>query len=131
MKNKAKGSNAERELLLELYNNKFAVARVAGSGSSKIPCPDIIALKNQKGLILECKTKIGEYLNIKPGQIEELKIFERLSGFPAFIVWRLEKNKWYFIHYSKMKKTKKAFSIKKKDIIEKGSIFSEFIKEYK
>ena len=47
MKNKVKGSNAERELILDLFNKGWAVSRVAGSGCSTLPTPDIIALKNK------------------------------------------------------------------------------------
>ncbi|MDD3178269.1 MAG: Holliday junction resolvase Hjc [Candidatus ainarchaeum sp.] len=128
MKNKTKGSNAERELLLKLYKNGFAVSRVAGSGSSTLPTPDIIAVKNKKGFAIECKTKSGEYLNIKETQIKELEIWENLSGFKSYIAWRLGKENWYFLYYKKMNKTKIAYSIKKSEIIEKGINFSNFIK---
>lgn len=129
MKHKKKGSNAERELLFLFFENGYAAARVAGSGSSKLPSPDIIIIKKNKGYAIECKTKSGEYLNIKEEQIKELETWESLSGNKAYIAWRLSKNNWYFIHYKKMKKTKKAYSIKKEDIKEKGKIFTEFIKE--
>jgi Holliday junction resolvase len=128
MGNKRKGSNAERELLLSLYNKKYAVSRVAGSGSSPLPTPDIIALKNKKAYAIECKTKKGKYLNIKKTQIEELKIWEKLSSFKSYVAWRIAKNKWYFVHISKLKETKKAYSIKKEEIIEKGIDFDTFIK---
>ncbi len=129
MKHKKKGSNAERELLLMFFNSGFAAARVAGSGSSSLPTPDIIVIKENKGYAIECKTKSGEYLNIKEEQIKELETWEKLSGNKAYVAWRLTKNEWYFLHYKEMKKTKKAFSIKKEEIKEKGQIFNDFIKK--
>jgi len=128
MQHKKKGSNAERELLFMLYDHGFATARIAGSGSSTLPTPDIIAIKNKVGFAIECKTKAGEYLNMRPEQIEELAIWEKLSGNKAFVAWRLGKNEWYFLHYSKMNKTKKAYSIKRAEIKEKGVNFNTFIK---
>lgn len=128
MKNKAKGSNAERELLLMMFKEGFGVSRVAGSGSSQLPTPDIIACKNGACVAIECKTKSGEYLNIRPEQVEELKIWEGMAGFPAFVAWRLGKDKWYFISYKDLNKTKKAYSIKKEEIMEKGMNFERFIK---
>jgi len=128
MNNKTKGSNAERELLFMLYEQGYAISRVAGSGSSTLPTPDIIAIKKNKGFAIECKTKSGEYLNIRPSQIDELEIWERLSGLKSIVAWRLGKNKWYFIHYTKMKKTKKAYSIKRKEIQENGLDFKELLK---
>lgn len=130
MKNKQKGSNAERELLFDLYDKGFAVSRVAGSGSSQLPTPDVLAFKNGKAIAIECKSKKGEYLNIKEQQIEELFLWEKLSGLKAFIAWRLGKEQWYFLHISQLSKTKKAYAIKRKEIQEKGEIFEKFISKY-
>ncbi len=128
MKNKTKGSNAERELLLMLFNNGFAVSRVAGSGSSTLPTPDIIGVKNRKVVAIECKTKKGEYLNIKDSQIQELVTWEKMSCCKAYVAWRVGKDKWFFIHISKLNKTNKAYSIKRKEILEKGLCYAEFVK---
>lgn len=128
MQHKKKGSNAERELLLMFFKEGFATARVAGSGSSTLPTPDIIAIKKNKGFAIECKTKAGEYLNIREEQIKELETWEKLSGHLSFVAWRLTGKKWYFLHYSKMNRTKKAFSIKKEEIIQNGITFEDFIK---
>jgi len=128
MKNKAKGSNAERELLLMMFKEGFGVSRVAGSGSSQLPTPDIIACRKGSCVAIECKTKSGEYLNIRSEQVEELKIWEGMASFPAYVAWRLGKNKWYFISYKDLNKTKKAYSIKKEEILEKGMDFEKFIK---
>jgi len=130
MKNKQKGSNAERELLFALFNKGFAVSRVAGSGSSQLPTPDVLAFKSGKALAIECKTKKGEYLNIRDEQVEELLLWEKLSGLNAYIAWRLGKDKWYFIGLNGLKKTKKAYSIKKTEIFENGLIFDKFISKF-
>lgn len=129
MKNKQKGSNAERELLLLLFDRGFVVSRVAGSGSSKLPTPDILAFKDKRAIAIECKAKKGEYLNIREEQIEELKIWEKMSGFFAYVSWRLGKDEWYFIDISSLNKTKKAYSIKKKEILEKGLNLEDFLKK--
>jgi Holliday junction resolvase len=130
MKNKQKGSNAERELLFALFNKGFAVSRVAGSGSSQLPTPDILGFRAGKALAIECKTKKGEYLNIREEQVEELILWEKLSGLKAYVAWRLGKDQWYFIGLSGLKKTKKAYSIKRAEIQEKGLIFEKFISEF-
>jgi Holliday junction resolvase len=127
MKNKQKGSNAERELLFMLFNKGFAVSRVAGSGSSQLPTPDVLAFKAGKALAIECKTKKGEYLNIREEQVEELKLWEKLSGLKAYVAWRLGKDEWFFIGIDKLNKTKKAYSIKREEIKAKGQHFNDFI----
>ncbi len=126
-KNKAKGSNAERELLFLLFDKGFAVSRVAGSGSSTLPTPDIIATKNRITVAIECKTKSGDYLNIKESQIQELQIWEKLSGFKSFIAWRLGKDAWYFLEIKDLKKTIKAYSIKKDEMINNGKTLDQFV----
>ncbi|NCP72311.1 hypothetical protein GW835_02890 [archaeon] len=131
MQHKKKGSNAERELLFMFFDIGFMAARVAGSGSSTLPTPDIIVIKDNIGFAIECKTKSGEYLNIREEQIKELETWEKISGHKAYIAWRLTGKKWYFVHFSKLNKTKKAFSIKKEEIIQKGLIFNDFIKQKK
>jgi len=128
MKNKLKGANAERELLYLLFETGFAVSRVAGSGSSTLPTPDVIAVKNRIALAIECKTKSGNYLNIRSEQMDELILWEKLAGANAYVAWRLGKDQWYFIEIEKIEKTKKAYSISKKEIIEKGMDFEKFIK---
>ncbi|MFA5746094.1 MAG: Holliday junction resolvase Hjc [archaeon] len=130
MKNKQKGSNAERELLFDLFNKGFAVSRVAGSGSSQLPTPDVLAFKAGKAIAIECKTKKGEYLNIRQEQVEELQLWEKLSGLKALVAWRLTKGQWFFIGIDKLNKTKKAYSIKREEIKEKGTHFDKFIAEF-
>jgi len=130
MKNKQKGSNAERELLFDLFNKGFAVSRVAGSGSSQLPTPDVLAFKAGKAIAIECKTKKGEYLNIRQEQVEELQLWEKLSGLKALVAWRLTKGQWYFIGIDKLNKTKKAYSIKREEIKEKGTHFDKFIADF-
>jgi holliday junction resolvase Hjr len=127
MKNKSKGSNAERELLFMLFNRGFAVSRVAGSGCSTLPTPDIIAVKNKLTIAIECKTKKGEYLNIKETQINELKTWEKMAGCKSYVAWRVSKENWYFVEINDLKKTNKAYSIKKKEILEKGKNLNDFI----
>ncbi|MFH0906258.1 MAG: Holliday junction resolvase Hjc [archaeon] len=111
MKNKIKGSNAERELLLIMYNEGCAASRVAGSGSSKLPTPDIIATRDGKTIGIECKSTSSDYLNIKTEQIEELNEWIRRAGVCLYIAWRLKKDAWAFFKIENLKKTKKAYSI--------------------
>ena len=52
---KAKGSNAERQLVAKFWSKGFASIRVAGSGSSRFPCPDVLASNGKKYLQLKQK----------------------------------------------------------------------------
>ena len=59
MVGKKKGINAERELIHMFWAEKWAAIRVAGSGSSKYPSPDILAGNNLRKLAIECKAISG------------------------------------------------------------------------
>jgi Holliday junction resolvase len=52
---KAKGSKGERELVAFFNENGWNCVRIAGSGSSKYPCPDILAGNAIRRLAIECK----------------------------------------------------------------------------
>ena len=52
---KSKGINGERELVHMFWNRGWACLRIAGSGSSKYPSPDILAGNKLRKLAIECK----------------------------------------------------------------------------
>jgi Holliday junction resolvase len=64
MKLKAKGSNAERELVHMFWDKGWAAIRVAGSGSSQYPSPDVLAGNNLRKLAVECKAsgELNKYI---------------------------------------------------------------------
>ena len=60
MNRKGKGTRAERELFHMFYNtNKFLPLRVAGSGSTPIPAPDLLVGNGSRILAIECKAIKG------------------------------------------------------------------------
>jgi len=74
MSKKSKGIGAERELIHSFWaTNEWVAHRIAGSGSSKYPSPDIIASNNIRKLAIECKTCSEKTVYIKKKEIEELK----------------------------------------------------------
>ena len=57
MSRKSKGINAERELIhLFWKTNSWTAVRIAGSGSSKYPCPDILAANISRKIAIEAKS---------------------------------------------------------------------------
>ena len=55
MSTKSKGINAERQLIHMFWSVKWTACRIAGSGSSKYPSPDIIAANRARKLAIEAK----------------------------------------------------------------------------
>ena len=52
---KAKGINAERELVHLFHKFGWSAVRIAGSGSSKYPCPDVLAGNGFRRIAIEAK----------------------------------------------------------------------------
>lgn len=63
-KNYDKGASLENEVANRLNNNNYAVVRAAGSGTADRVSCDVLAINDEKILILECKTYENTGANI-------------------------------------------------------------------
>ncbi len=119
---KSKGLNAERELVHLFWSNGWSAARIAGSGSSSMPSPDIIAGGKGKLLVIECKTveKLPKYFSSK--EIEELEEFAFRMGAKPIVAVKINRKGWYYCDSRMLRKTNNSFvfdeSIEKKEIKE-------------
>lgn len=124
---KSKGTNAERELIHLLWGKDIPAIRVAGSGSSKYPSPDIIAGTISRKFAIECKSVKGESKYIPKREIEELKEFAIKFGCEPWIGVRFAKHDWHFITLEDLKETKQSFVITTESIKIKGLLLEELI----
>ena len=79
MSRKSKGLNAERDLLRAFWSNGWAAIRVAGSGSSHYPSPDLIVGKEGRRLAIECKITKDDKKYISSIDIQQLNYFSNFS----------------------------------------------------
>ncbi len=77
---KRKGSSYERELLSLLHDSGFSGVRVAGSGSSKFPSPDIVAGRSGSVFAIEVKATSSDFVYISNDQIGQLLGFASNFG---------------------------------------------------
>ena len=102
---KAKGTRAERELLHMFFKKKFFPMRAAGSGSTTLPCADLVVGGNGRILAIECKAgKNSRYIDKK--QIDELVEFAKGFNAEPWIATRFDNNEWWFIEIRDLKKSK-------------------------
>ncbi len=127
MNAKAKGSNAERELIRLFWSNKWAAIRVAGSGSASYPCPDLLASNASRVLAIECKSSGELSRHLQKEQVEDLVKFAKLFGAEPWIGARFNDMKWAFFSPDDLKKTGSGFSVSVKMIREKGLSFEQLI----
>ncbi|MBU4266522.1 MAG: hypothetical protein KKE96_04775 [Candidatus Altiarchaeota archaeon] len=79
-----KGAKFERALVHDFWERDWAAMRSAGSGNTSLPAPDLIAAKDGKIILVECKSTGREKLHLK-GAILALHEFSRVSGGRAYI----------------------------------------------
>lgn len=108
---KSKGSRFERDLIEELWKHGFAAVRVAGSGVSHFPCPDIVAGNGKKFLAIEVKMRTSLPLYISADEIEKLKKFSEVFGAEELVALKLPRKKWKFFRLKELGETIKGYRI--------------------
>ncbi|MBI2142656.1 Holliday junction resolvase, partial [Candidatus Woesearchaeota archaeon] len=93
---KAKGISAERELIHLLWARGWFAVRVAGSGSTKYPSPDVIAGNGLRRLAIECKSSSDSKRYLEKVQIGELRQFAQMLNAEPWVAFRYNAD-WYFI----------------------------------
>jgi Holliday junction resolvase len=111
---KSKGTRFERDLISELWKAGFAAIRVAGSGVSPFPCPDIVAGNGRTYLAIEVKMRKNLPLYLSADEVEQLVTFARGFGAEAYIALKLPRKKWKFFPLKMLERTEKNFKIDEK-----------------
>jgi Holliday junction resolvase len=91
-----KGSRAERELQSKLYSDGFSVVRVAGSGRSTLPSPDLVAIKAGKAYAIECKATSKDSRSIPKKELGLLKQFCDRGGCVPVVAVKFDRRGWRF-----------------------------------
>lgn len=126
MSRKAKGIRAERELIALFWGTGgWAAHRIAGSGSSRFPSPDILAGNSLRRLAIECKStkKTSKYLTRE--EVGQLKCFAEIFGAEPWIAVRFDK--WFFLNLEDLRETKKGYMISEAIARTKGLLFEELV----
>ena len=130
MKSKVKGIAYERELFHMFWDNGFAVVRAAGSGSTPMPSPDLIAGNPKKLLAIECKSLKSKSKHFNNEEISQLKQFSSLINATPIIAMRFSNEDWYFLDANKLEKNKGGnYTISLNLCQKRGVRFEELIKD--
>ena len=125
---KAKGTAAENELLHNFWENEWVCVRVAGSGSTQFPAPDLLASNGFRKIVMEVKVVNANKKYFTKKEIEDLELFAQKFGAQSWVGVRFSQNQWYFIPTSELEQTKSNNYVI--DIItmkKKGFVFMEMI----
>ncbi len=91
---KKKGTRFERALIDKLWEFGFAAVRVAGSGTSTFPAPDIVAGNGKRILAIEVKMRKSLPLYLSYEEIKQLEIFSEKFGAEPFVALKLPRKEW-------------------------------------
>lgn len=97
MNRKAKGTKGERELVKFFNDNNWACNRIAGSGSSRYPSPDLIAGNAIRRVAIECKVTKDNKKYFQNAEIEQLRTFSQLFGAESWVAVKFPTEPWYFL----------------------------------
>ncbi len=97
MNRKAKGTKGERELVKFFNENNWSCIRVAGSGSSKYPSPDILAGNAIRRVAIECKVTKDKKKYFTDIEIAQLQEFSQKFGAESWVGVRFPDEPWYFL----------------------------------
>ena len=124
-----KGYAEERDLVLKLWDRKFAAMRApASGGSTKKPLPDVLAGNGKIYLAIEVKTTTKDKIYIDESQIDSLCEFSEIFGAKPYIGVRFKYTKWLFLAPEDTPRTKKGnFRVEKDYAIEKGLELDEIL----
>lgn len=127
---KAKGINAERDLIHKFWSQEIPAIRIAGSGSSKYPSPDILAGNRIKKLAIESKVTKDTNKYLTKGEIDGLKTYSNMFGAEPWIAVKFKGEDWFFLPITEIEETKKSFLINIEIAKKKGILFEELIKNF-
>ena len=128
---KAKGSNAERELLHKFHDLGWGAMRAAGSGSTTIPCVDLLVSNSKQVLAIECKLSTFDKFYIDIDDIEQLKDFAKRFGATPLLGVRFSRTEWTFFDPEILIKTKKNIIMSTDFASSTGTPFGKLVESFK
>jgi Holliday junction resolvase len=132
MSSKRKGTLYERELFHMFWKTgTWASIRSAGSGSTPLPAPDILAGNKEKLLAIECKAIKTKSKHFKKEEIQQLQQFSKVINATPIIAMHFNNKGWFFLNVNNLKENKNGNYTVTFDLCQKNGIkFAELIGNY-
>ena len=114
------------------WNSSWAAVRSAGSGSTPLPAPDILAGNKEKLLAIECKAIKSKSKHFKKEEVQQLKTFSETINANPIIAMRFDNIGWFFLDVNNLKENKNGnYTISLNHCQKEGIKFAELIGDYK
>jgi len=110
----------------------WASIRSAGSGSTPLPAPDILAGNKEKLLAIECKAIKTKSKHFKKEEIIQLQSFSQILNATPIVAMRFDNNGWFFLDANNLKENKGGNYTVTFNLCQKEGIkFEELVGKYK
>lgn len=126
MSSKSRGISAERDLIHKFWAAGWASLRVAGSGSSHYPSPDVLASNNVRKLAIEAKLTTESRKYFPKKEIDALLFFADKFGAEPWVAIKFFREEWCFLTVEDLKITPSGFAAGTEEK-RKGLSFEEVI----
>lgn len=103
MHNYAKGYKGELELVHTLSELGYMVIRAPRSGRINLASPDVIAAKNGKLIVVECKSCRNAF-TVEKDQLDQLAEWKDKAGAVPYIGWKMHRKGWVFFDLETVRK---------------------------
>ncbi|MCK4883362.1 MAG: hypothetical protein KAS30_00695 [Candidatus Diapherotrites archaeon] len=115
-----KGATSERELMRKFWEMGYASLRVAGSGSTHLPAPDVVAVSSSRVFAFECKNWKSDHLLIKHKEMNELEEWADRAEGKFYIAWKIPHKGWFFLKKYHFNNTGEHYCISKDEAMTMG-----------
>ena len=127
MSHKRKGIDAERALVRSFWEHGWAAIRVAGSGSSQYPSPDLLVGRYGRRFAIESKVTAATRKYISHQDIRHLQYFANTFGAEVWLAVKFKSKPWRFFSLEDIDNTAKSVVISVDMCGYKGLSFEELI----
>jgi len=128
MSRKSRGINAERDLVHLFWAAGWAAMRAPASGSTKYPCPDVIAGNNLRKVAIEAKLTTDKAKYFTKQEVAELIAFAERFGAEPWLAVKFLRQPWYFFTPDSVVETNKSYVVTLERAQSLGITFEEVIK---
>ena len=121
----SKGSRYERELVDRLEDAGYSAARIGASGAgTSRDLPDVIALSDDRALVIEAKYRRDGYLALSEAEIRSLIRFGAHRGVTPLVAFRRPREPWRLFETDALNERGNGYSITNA-VYEKGRTIEE------
>jgi Holliday junction resolvase len=128
MSRKSIGITGERELVRRFWENGWASIRSPGSGSSRLPSPDVIAGNKTRKIVIEAKITRSSKKYFDAEEIGQIRKFGEVFGAEPWVAVKFRGEDWLFINLEDLNISGKSYVISREIAKRKGLLLEEVIK---